>query len=343
MPASRATYSTSWGINEFIYWSVFVILTHMEPGGVGKYSLLITGGGGLIGTHLRRHFELLGHHVETLDLKAQDLDGISVDHVGDVTTINSMGLEQKGYDGIIHLAAISRVIDAELNKTQCTRVNIGGTREVLSFSQKAGVKWFIFGSSREVYGEPSSLPVKESDGVAPMNHYGVAKVEGERMVTEFCRQQGIASCNLRFSNVYGHPGDHETRLINAFVSRALQSKPLEIHGGGQVFDFTHVNDTAEAILKAACLLHEQCTSLPDMHILPGAPVAIEDLAALVLASTDSTSSVIFTAGRDYDVEHFYGDPRRMREVLNHECSISLESGLRQSIDLFRKKLETIKG
>ena len=312
----------------------------MESNNGDNYSLLITGGGGLIGTHLRREFERQGHRVETLDLKKHDLDGIPIDHVADVATINSMGLEQNGYNGIIHLAAVSRVIDAELNKEECTRVNIGGTQEVLSFARKANAKWFIFGSSREVYGEPSSLPVKELDGVAPMNHYGVVKVDGERLVKEFCNQHGLASCNLRFSNVYGHPGDHETRLINAFVFRALQSKPLEIHGGGQVFDFTHVIDTAQAVFKAACLLQVHSTSLPDMHILPGIPVAIEDLAALVLALTNSTSEVVFTSGRDYDVEHFYGDSGRMREVLNHECAISLESGLRKSIDLARKKLET---
>jgi len=310
-------------------------------GSVSKdnYSLLITGGGGLIGTHLRRQFERHGHRVETLDLKKHDLDGIPIDHVGDVAAINSMGLEKNGYNGIIHLAAVSRVIDAELNKEECTRVNIGGTQEVLSFARKASVEWFIFGSSREVYGEPSSLPVMELDGVAPMNHYGVVKVDGERLVKEFCNQHGLASCNLRFSNVYGHPGDHRTRLINAFVFRALQSEPLEIHGGGQVFDFTHVIDTAEAVFKAACLLQLQGTSLPDMHILPGVPVAIEDLAALVLELTNSTSELIFTSGRDYDVKCFYGDAGRIKKVLNHECTISLESGLRKTIHLARKKLE----
>ena len=55
-----------------------------------------------------------------------------------------------------------------------------------------GCKWFIFGSSREVYGEPTSFPVMEEDGVNPINHYGHAKVEGERMVHEHCEQHGMA-------------------------------------------------------------------------------------------------------------------------------------------------------
>lgn len=297
----------------------------------------------MIGTHLRKEFQRHGHHVETLDLNSEDLDGNPITYVGDVTNIQAMGLPKKKYDGIIHLAAVSRVIDAELNKEECTRVNIGGTREVLNFSKENNVKWFIFGSSREVYGEPPSLPVSELDGVAPINHYGIVKVKGEAMVEDFCSHHGMAFSNLRFSNVYGHPGDHETRLINAFLFRAIRSEPLEIHGGGQVFDFTHVEDTANAILKAAIFLSEARSSLPPMHILPGVPVAIEDLASLVLDLTSSESEVTFTPGRDYDVEHFYGDASRLREFLNFECEIDLESGLRQSIVLFRQKVEGLRG
>ena len=157
-------------------------------------------------------------------------------------------------------------------------MNVLGTSRVLEEASQAGCKWFIFGSSREVYGEPTSFPVMEDDGVNPINHYGHAKVEGERMVREHCEQHRMAHSNLRFSNVYGHPGDHPTRLVNAFLRRALKSEPLEIHGGGQVFDFTHLDDTVSAIYKSAETLHENRISLPPIHVLPGKPVSIEDLS-----------------------------------------------------------------
>ena len=198
-----------------------------------------------------------------------------------------------------------------------------------------GCKWFIFGSSREVYGEPTSFPVMEEDGVNPINHYGHAKVEGERMVHEHCEQHGMAHSNLRFSNVYGHPGDHPTRLVNAFLRRALKSEPLEIHGGGQVFDFTHLDDTVSAVYKAAETLQKKRTSLPPIHVLPGTPVSIEDLARHVLEITGSKSNVSYTEGRDYDVERFHGDPSRLRELLGHECRVDIRSGLERSAALFR--------
>ena len=297
--------------------------------------IFITGAAGLIGTAARTYFESAGWNVSTLDKKSQDLDGRGVDFVGDIVEFEGLSDVLSGVDGVLHLAAVSRVIDAELDKSECTRVNVHGTSHLLNEASLAGCKWFIFGSSREVYGEPTSFPVKEEDGVAPINHYGHAKVEGERMVREHCERSGMVHSNLRFSNVYGHPGDHPTRLVNAFLRRALMSEPLEIHGGGQVFDFTHLDDTVSAIYQAAETLHEKRIFLPPIHVLPGTPVSIEDLARHVLEITGSKSKLVYTEGRDYDVERFHGDPSRLQELLGHECRVDIHTGLERSAALFR--------
>lgn len=300
--------------------------------------IFITGAAGLIGTAARAHFESLGWRVSTLDMKAEDLDGRDVDFVADIVEFKGWAEALCGVDGILHLAAVSRVIDAELDKAECTRVNVLGTSRVLKEASAAGCNWFIFGSSREVYGDPTSFPVKEEGGVAPINHYGHAKVEGERMVREHCEQNGMVHSNLRFSNVYGHPRDHQTRLVNAFLRRALSSEPLEIHGGGQVFDFTHIDDTVSAISNAAEKLHIQRRHLPPIHVLPGQPVSIEKLAELVLNITGSDSEITYTSGRDYDVERFHGDPSRLRDLIGYECRIDIREGLERSACLFRSEL-----
>ena len=300
--------------------------------------ILITGGAGLIGTASKTYFEQRGWAVSTLDLKSCDLDGREIDHVGDIVDFKSLQDILTDIDGILHLAAISRVIDAELDKEECTRVNVNGTKRLLEAASSANCRWFIFGSSREVYGEPPSLPVSEENGVAPINHYGHAKVLGEDLVKNYCEINGMVHSNLRFSNVYGHPGDHQTRLVNAFIIQALKAKPLEIHGGGQLFDFTHIDDTAGAIFTAAELLHKMHESLPSIHVLPGEAVAIEDLAAMVLSITDSDSEIVYTPGRDYDVERFHGDPSRMNEILGYKCSIDIKTGLEKCATLHRKRL-----
>ena len=306
--------------------------------GPSKPHVLITGGAGLIGTASKTYFEQRGWTVSTLDLKDCDLDGRTIDYVGDIVDFKHLQELLSDFDGILHLAAVSRVIDAELNKEECTRVNVNGTKRLLEAASAAKCRWFIFGSSREVYGEPPSLPVSEENGVAPINHYGHAKVIGENMVKDYCEINEMVHSNLRFSNVYGHSGDHQTRLVNAFIIQALKSEPLEIHGGGQLFDFTHIDDTAGAIFAAAEMLHDLNKSLPPIHVLPGEGVAIEDLAAMVVSITDSNSQIVYTPGRDYDVERFHGDPSRMNEILGYKCSIDIITGLEKCVKLHRRRV-----
>ena len=106
-----------------------------------------------------------------------------------------------------------------------------------------------------------------------------------------------------------------------------------------MFDFTHVKDTANAITKAAQLLNRENKSLPPIHVLPGKPVAIEDLADLILHVTNSVSRIVYTPGRDYDVEKFYGDPSRLNELLDFNCEIDIEDGVKHTVALFEKILE----
>lgn len=301
--------------------------------------VLITGGAGLIGTAAKTEFENNGWKVITLDKEETDLAGRIIDHVADVVDFQSWPNILKNVNGILHLAAVSRVIDAEQNKEECTRVNVVGTEKLLIHAAMSECKWFVFGSSREVYGEPASLPVSEEDGVAPINHYGYAKVTGETLVKDHCESNEMVHSILRFSNVYGHPGDHKTRLINAFVLNALQGQPLEIHGGGQIFDFTYIEDTVQAIYRAAELLNHSHQSLPPMHVLRGEAVTIEALAQMTLEVTGSQSEVIYTAGRTYDVERFHGDPKRMNAALGIECVTGIRAGLEKTVTLHKNRLK----
>jgi nucleoside-diphosphate-sugar epimerase len=79
-------------------------------------------------------------------------------------------------------------------------------------------------------------------------------------------------------------------------------------------------------------------NLPPIHILPGEPVKIEDLANLVIEYTGGNSKIFFTKGRDYDVEKFYGDPSRMRDHLGLSCSTDIRKGLIKTIQLFKSHI-----
>jgi len=102
--------------------------------------------------------------------------------------------------GVVHLAAVSRVIDGERDPARCWAVNVEGTRTVVEAAQSSPLRpWVIYASSREVYGQPSALPASEDCDRAPLNVYGRSKVAAEDLVTA----SGLAHAIVRFSNVYG--------------------------------------------------------------------------------------------------------------------------------------------
>ncbi len=127
--------------------------------------ILVTGDRGLIGTVLRRRLQEAGHEVIGYD--------VAGDEVRDVIDTESMDALVATCTGVVHLAAVSRVILGEREPARCRLVNVQGTRNVLSAAARSGKRhpWILYGSSREVYGQAERLPVRESAPLRPMNVY----------------------------------------------------------------------------------------------------------------------------------------------------------------------------
>ena len=168
--------------------------------------ILVTGGAGFIGTNLVKRLTDIGEAVTIIDTKLpKDTCGIQNMHIvlGDIrdSELVDETFRKGNFDVVIHLASVSRVIDAEQNPELCKDVGLNGTRNILDAAEKYGMPNIIYGSSREVYGEPSELPVKESYGIHPINIYGEVKAECEDMVRSYQEKCHSPSLVLRFSNV----------------------------------------------------------------------------------------------------------------------------------------------
>ena len=292
--------------------------------------ILITGSHGLVGTAMKSLLTNAGHNVRSLDLRAPQGDGR-----GDVLDLRAVETAATECDGILHFAAVSRVIWGERDPAHCRATNEGGTRNVLRAALASPRHpWIVFASSREVYGEPDALPVREDAPLCPVNVYGETKSAGERLLEE-ARVAGLTTAIVRLSNVYGSVHDHADRVVPAFAHRALAGEPLRIDGADHTFDFTHIDDTARGIAAVVDALQAGERRLPPIHFLTGTPTTLGELAAAAVDLAGSTSLLLHAPPRSYDVARFYGDPSRARTILGWQPRVPLRDGLARLLAALR--------
>ncbi len=284
--------------------------------------ILITGSAGLVGTALAATLRSRGFPVRNLDLR----DPTATGH-GDVRDPEAVRRAVSGCAGVVHLAAVSRVIWGEQDPVACRSTNIDGTRAVLDAAHEApGRPWLIFASSREVYGQPLRLPAGEDSPLAPINIYGRTKEAGERMIAD-ARGHGLRAAVVRLSNVYGGLADYPDRVVPAFVRAAVAGAALRVEGSGHTFDFTHVDDTVRGIALLAELLERSEPPPPPIQFLTGRPTTLGELASLAVSLAGGRSEIVEATPRSFDVAQFWGSPARARELLGWSPRILLHEGI----------------
>lgn len=231
------------------------------------------------------------------------------------------------FNGIIHLAAISRVVDAERDKINCIKTNYKGTQFIVEEASKFPQTWMIFASSREVYGEQSNFPVSEDMEKLPLNIYGFYKLLGEDLICRNIDKYII----LRFSNVYGNEYDIPGRVIPNFVQRAINGETLILEGGDQVIDFTYIDDTVNAIIKSMINLTENKIQKEIIHILPGKGTKLTEIIDH-LRHLGFQFDIRRKPKRAYDVEKFIGNPAKRIQILGNDEFVDVEEGLRRLVE-----------
>lgn len=283
--------------------------------------ILVTGSEGLIGRNLCRRLEASGVEVRRLDL-------CDPHSPIDLLDSNRTVALAEGVSGIVHLGAVSRVVDGERDPERCWAVNVESTRTLLAAAATTATRpWFVYASSREVYGQQDSYPVPETADFRPLNTYARSKVEAERLCGQ-AADAGVRTAVLRFSSVYGDAVDHTTRVVPAFLRAAIAGTPLHVEGIAHTFDLTHVDDVCSGIMTVLEKL-EAGDTLPPIHFVSGEPVPLMELAERAVAICNSTSSIELRPQRTYDIHRFVGDPTRAAELLGWRATTGLSDGLRR--------------
>ncbi len=236
-------------------------------------------------------------------------------------------------DFVYHLASPASPIDYLRLPLQTLKVGSYGTHNALGLAKFMRAR-FLLASTSEVYGDPQVHPQPETywghvNPIGPRGVYDEAKRYAEAMTMAYHRQQGVDTAIVRIFNTYGprmRPNDG--RAIPNFLDQALDEKPLTVYGdGSQTRSFCFVDD----LIRGLILLAESGEHLP-VNIGNPAEHSILELAEAIIKGTGSKSQIVFEALPVDDPQVRQPDITRARQLLGWEPEISLEDGLRRTIE-----------
>jgi UDP-glucose 4-epimerase len=317
---------------------------------------LITGGAGYIGSHLADALIAADHHVNVLDnLSTGQITNVRhlLDHprfrlvcdtILDARLVDQLVAEA---DVIYHLAATVGVKHVVDNPLKCIVTNVRGTEIVLESAYRYWRR-VVVASSSEVYGKSEKAPLSEEDdsllGPTAVGRwsYALSKALDEHLAFAYHRQ-GLPVSVIRYFNSYGPRLDPRGygSVVARFINQALDGRPMTVYDDGrQTRCFTYVDDTVRGTLLTGTLPQAQGKAF---NIGSDRETSILELA----------HTVRDVMHREVEIEHVpymqaYGprfeetrrrvpDTRRARELLGFEARVSLEDGLRRTIDWFKEE------
>jgi UDP-glucose 4-epimerase len=299
-------------------------------------NFLITGAAGFLGSALANRLAREGHQVRGLDdLSAGDPSVLEPDvHFtrGDVNDRPKLWTLLQEVDCVYHLAARVSVPESILYPREYNAVNVGGTVSLMEAMRDVGIRRVVLASSGAIYGNQDVQPMTEDQIPRPSSPYAVSKLAAEYYVRTIGSLWGIETVALRIFNAYG-PGQHlpasNPPVVPYFLRQATRAGTLVVHGDGeQTRDFLYVDDVISAMLAAA--------TAPGLNGLvinigSGVETSLRALASLVLEVTGSQANVVFNAQQSSGVSRLSADLSLAEKKLGYRPSISLEDGLRLTL------------
>ena len=305
-------------------------------------TVLVTGGAGFIGSHLCERFLKEGNRVICMDNlitgKEENISHLSnnpdfkfIQH--DVSKYVDI---EEDLDFILHFASPASPIDYQLYPIQTLKVGSLGTHNTLGLAKAKGAR-FLLASTSEIYGDPLVSPQKEDywgnvNCVGPRGVYDESKRFAEAITLAYHRTHKIDTKIVRIFNTYGpRMRKDDGRAVPAFISQALDGEPLTVFGdGSQTRSFCYVSDLIDGIYK----LMLSNTNEP-VNIGNPRELSILESAKLILSLTKSRSQIIYKELPVDDPKVRRPDITKARKELNWEPKVSLEEGLKKTIEWFK--------
>lgn len=309
--------------------------------------VLVTGGGGFIGSHLVEKLVALGAETRALvhynargswgwldqSAVSKNVEVIS----GDICDPDSVLQATQGREIVFHLAALIAIPYSYTAPESYVRTNVQGTLNALQAARRLGVQRFLHTSTSEVYGTAREVPIKETHPLQGQSPYSASKIGADKIAESFHCSFELPVTTIRPFNTYG-PRQSARAVIPTIISQLLDGAGVVKLGSiHPTRDLNYVGNTAEGYIAAA----ESDKAIGEtINLGSNREITIGDLAQLLIKLV-GTDAVIESESQRIrpkasEVERLWADNTKAKELIGWEPRISLKDGLQETIAWLRE-------
>jgi len=323
---------------------------------LSEKKILVTGGGGFIGSNLIEVLLEKRNRIVCLDNFATGkrenltafLNNTNFTLIeGDIRNLEDCKKAVAGVDYVLHQAALGSVPRSISDPIATDGVNIGGFLNMLVASRDAGVKRFVYAASSSTYGNSKSLPKVEDVIGKPLSPYAITKYVNELYADTFYRTYGFETIGLRYFNVFGRkqdPNGAYAAVIPKFVNQLINYDSPVINGDGEYSrDFTYIDNVIQMNLLA--LTSENPEAINQVYNTAfGQRATLNDLAISLknnLGEYDpkiKEVQVIYGPNRIGDIPHSLASIEKAQKLLDYQPQFSLQNGLKEAVKWYWENL-----
>ncbi len=309
---------------------------------LGCVKVLVTGGGGFIGSHIVDRLLSDGHEVRVLDNFATGRRENLLDVLpdielveGDLQSYERVHNAIRGCEVVLHQGALPSVPRSVQDPLTSNATNVTGTLNILLAARDSGVRRVVYASSSSIYGANPELPKHEGLLPQPISPYAVAKLAGEGFCRSFHEVFGLETVALRYFNVFGprqDPTSQYAAVVPNFITALMNGGQPVVYGDGeQSRDFTYVGNVVEGNVLA---MTADGVAGKAYNVAAGERTTLNELLSYIGALVGNEPAARYEDARLGDVKHSHADVSAAKRDLGYSPSVSVQEGLRLTLEWF---------